>query len=535
MIARPLARALLPLGLLSALVASSACAQGLPPSDAASALAELAARSPQVAPPRPVSQPRPRHFILRRVVFPGASAYFKRAELDAAVAPFLGRRLRPGGAQAIADAVNALYRAEGIDLAIAQVAGIDPGRGTVTIDLFEARLGRVDYRSRRARPAYLRFRLGVEEGDLADTRVIAERLERLWLTDRLRTEADFSPGSMPGHTNLTMSFEDPPPLAASLRFDNYGEAATGAARASASLRINSLTGWGDPLALDLMTSEGARSATLTYSRTVTPGGGQLAASISGQHSDTLSAPVVTSETVSAGLIYAHPVTLAEDRSLWVTLGLDRYDETTEVAGAVTADQSGWSVTLGANGARSFDRALRQVVWSVGLTAGRFTDKVLGLGDLTYGALTASGRLQWALGDWGTAILMGAAQLPLTDDTPSRGKFAVTSPFAVPGYSSGLSEGAGGYWTRFQIEAAKPLRISGTALHPYAFVALGEAFDRVGGAWTGQGLASSIGIGQSGRIGRRGVFDVQLARSLTPVLGRGGDGAWSVRVAFSLTF
>lgn len=532
MIAGTLARALIPLGLLSALVAPNASAQGLPPSDAASALAELAARSPQAA-PRPVFQPL--RFTLRRVVFPGASAYFKQAALDAAVAPFIGRRLRSGGAQAIADAVNALYRAEGIDLAIAQVAGIDPGRGTVAIDLFEARLGRVDYRSERTRPAYLRFRLGVEEGELADTRVIAERLERLWLTDRLRAEADFSPGAMPGRTDLTMSFDDPPPLAASLRFDNYGEAATGAARASASLRINSLTGWGDPLALDMMTSEGARSATLTYSRTVTPGGGQLAASISGQHSDTLSAPVVTSETVSAGLIYAHPLTLAEDRSLWVTFGVDRYDETTEVAGAVTADQSGWSLTLGANGARSFDRALRQVVWSVGLTAGRFTDKVLGLGDLAYGALTATGRLQWALGDWGAAILMGAAQLPLTDDTPSRGKFAVTSPFAVPGYSSGLSEGAGGYWTRFQIEAAKPLRISGTAIHPYAFVAMGEAFDRAGGAWTGQGLASSIGIGQSGRIGRRGVFDVQLARSLTPVLGRGGDGSWSMRVAFSLTF
>ncbi|WP_165978776.1 ShlB/FhaC/HecB family hemolysin secretion/activation protein [Antarcticimicrobium luteum] len=472
---------------------------------------------------------------MRRVAFAGASAYFSRAELDAATAPLLGHRLGPGGAQAIADAVNALYRAEGIDLAIAQVAGIDPGQGTVTIDLFEARLGRVDYRSGRTRPAYLRFRLGVEAGDLADTRVIAERLERLWLTDRLRANADFSPGAMPGRTNLTVSFDDPPPVTASLRFDNYGEIATGEARASASVRINSLTGWGDPLALDLMTSEGARSATLSYSRTLTPGGGQLAASVSGQRSETLSAPVVASETLSAGLIYAHPLILAADRSFWVSLGLDRYDETTRTAGVTTADQSGWALTLGANGARSFDRALRQVVWSVGLTAGRFTDRVLGLGDLSYGAVTASGRLQWALGDWGHAILMGAAQLPLTDDTPSRGKFAVTSPFAVPGYASGLSEGAGGYWTRFQVEAAKPLPISGTAIHPYAFVALGEAFDRAGGTWSGQGFASSVGIGQSGRIGRRGSFDVQLARSLTPVLGRGGDGSWSVRAAFSLAF
>lgn len=528
---RRVASGLLSLSLLSALSASGAMAQGLPPSDAAAALSRLAARTPQSA-RRPAA---PARFTLRRVDFNGASAYFTRAELDAAIRPFLGRPMAAGGAQAVADAVNTLYRAAGIDLAIAQVGGVVPGQGIVTIELFEARLGALDLSSDHARAAYLRFRIGLQPGDLADTRLIAERLQRLWLTDRLRADANFSPGAMPGRTDLSIAFDDPPRVSSSLRLDNYGEAGTGAARLSASARINSLTGWGDPLAVDLMTSQGAGSATLSYSRTVTPGGGQIAASLSGQRSETLEAPVVQSETLSFGLIYSHPLVLRQDRSLWLSLGLDRYAETTETAGVTTADQSGWSLTLGANGARSFDRTLHQAVWSLGVTAGRYSDKVLGLGELTHVALTASGRLQWKLGDWGQAIVMGAAQLPLTDDTPSRGKFAVTSPFAVPGYASGLSEGEGGYWTRIQLESARPLPISGADIRPYGFVALGEAFDRTGGAWTGQGPASSVGIGQSGRIGQRGAFDLQLARSLTSVLGQGGDGSWSVRAAFSVTF
>lgn len=527
-----IAGAVLSLGLLSALGAPAALAQGLRPSEAASALARLAAGGSRAAPLRAKA---PAQFTLRRVSFTGASAYFTRAELDAAIRPFLGRRMAPGGAQDVADAINALYRAAGIDLAIAQVAGLASAQGHVTIELFEARLGRVRLQSDGARARYLAFRMGLKPGDLADTRVIAERLQRLWLTDRLRADADFSPGALPGRTDLTIAFDEPPRLSASLRFDNYGEVATGAARVSASARINSLTGWGDPLAVDLMTSEGAQSATLSYSRTVTPGGGQIAASLSGQRSETLAAPKVQSETLSVGLIYSFPMVLRQDRDLWWSLGLDSYSETTKTVGVTSADQSGWSLTFGMNGARRFDGRLYQAVWSLGLTTGVYTDAVLGVGDLNHTALSASGRLQWKLGDWAQAVVIGAAQLPLSDDMPSRGKFSITSPFAVPGYSSGLSEGEGGYWTRLQIESARSLPIKGTDIRPYAFVALGEAFDRTGGNWTGQGRAASLGVGQSGRIGKRGAFDLQLARSLTPVLGQGGDGSWTVRAAFSVAF
>ncbi|SLN37353.1 ShlB/FhaC/HecB family hemolysin secretion/activation protein [Roseisalinus antarcticus] len=524
--------------------APAAYAQGLTPSDAARALAELAAGTPSAAPartaaatPAPRAAPRaPPPFRLRTILFDGPSGYFTDARLQAAVAPYLGRRLTLSRLPVLAEAINSLYRAEDIALAQAVVTGADPARGRVTLGLFEARLGAVRYVTDRISEAYIGFRTGLRPGELADTRRIGDRLERLFLTDGLLADAAFSPGAAPGDTDLTVTFEEPPPSALVLSLDTYGDAASGTSRLVLSYRLNSLTGWNDPLAVDLLVTEGARSATLSYARTVTPDGGRLGLSLSRQRVENITGPDRVSRTRSATVSFEHPLALSVDGTLWASALLDVYSETVETTGITTADQAGSSVTLGLNGtSRPADGALRGAVWNLAGTFGTYEDGVLGGGERAFSTLSGSARLEWLWGEQVYATASAAAQVPLTDDTPSRSQFTVTSPFAVPGYDNGLSAGDGGYWARFQIEPARPLPIDGARLRPYAFAALGEAFDREAGELTGQGLASAFGFGLAGQMGERVQIDLQAVRPVTEVFGQGGDGAWSMQAALSVSF
>ncbi len=509
-------------------------AQGLPPSQAAAALARLAAESSAPPPPPPQAGPVARSFVLRRVLFSAPSGYFDSETLERAVAPLIGTRMAPAGAARVAEAINALYQQAGIELALARVVGVDPGAGSVTIDLFEARLGEIRASAARIRSEYLLMRLAVKSGALADTRRIARHVERLWLTDGLAAEVAFSPGAAPGLTDLTARFAAPPPVQATLRLDNHASASTGPARLTFSGRINSLTGWNDPLSLDATLSQGAQSATLSYARVLTPQGGRFTASLSHQSSNSVGPPAVTSRTDSAEIGYSLPVLLETGRSLTPSLSFERFHTRTTTAGVTTASQTGWTLNLALSGALGGERY--QLSGALGLLGGRYDDAVAGTTGTAYAAINASGQGKWALGERAILSLSGGAQYALSRTLPGPVGFSVTSPDTVPGYDPGLSQGDGGYWLRAELAAARPLSVAGVDLYPYALAAFGQAYDRsIGGGWSGQGLASAIGGGITGQIGGNASLDFQIARSLTSVLGQGGDGSITLRGAISWTF
>ncbi len=510
-----------------------AAGQGLPPSDAAAALSRLADRGGPPAARQP-ARAAPVSFVLSGVRYETTSGYLSDAELDAIAAPFLGQRMTPARLSALIAAHDAAYAARDVALARASLAGIDPAAGVVRIRLFEARLGQVTATAPGLRDDYLSMRLGLAPGALADTRRIADRLARLALTDGLVGEAVFSPGARTGETDLTVTYPAPEPYAGSLRLDNYGEAAKGEARLLLSFGLTSLTGRNDPLALDLVLSEGLRAATLSHARTVTPDGGRLALALGVERSETLRDPVQTTESRTATLSFATPTALEETRELWLSASLDAFDSRSETFGIASADQSGLVLTLGANGRQVLQQGpFDGIAWAASLTAGRYDDAVTGDSDLRFGLIGADVRADTVLGGWGFLSLSAAAQLALTDDQPSRSAFTVTSPFAVPGYPEGQSQGDGGYWVRAQVEGQAPLPVPGADLRPYAFAAFGEAFDREDGDWTGQGRAAAAGLGLSGPVAGTVFVDLQLTRSLTTVLGAGED--WEIRASLSHDF
>jgi hemolysin activation/secretion protein len=518
-------------------------AQGLAPSDAARDLAAIAAQAtapdPTPAPApitsRPAAAPT---MTLRAIRLAAPSAYLGQDQIDAALAPFIGRTIALADLSQITAAIDALYRAQDIGLAQASIAAIDTPTGTMTLRLIEARLGDVRYDAGRIAPQYLRFRLGFAEGQLADTRHIKGRLIGLSLTDGMQANAAFSPGALPGTTDLTIALADQPAFSGSVGLDNYGAPADGTERLRFALRANNVSGWNDPLSLDLTHSAGKHSATLAYARVVTPAGGRVGLSLTTLSATAEIGPARRTDGRSLLLSYSQPLRMTETSQILFTGAAEVFDETARLGAVPLADQTGRSLSIGVTGQHSHASGTPgRIAWAVSLTAGRFDDAITG--SEAQGDRRLNGALNYQRQITGVGYLSfsGAVQIPLSNRTPSRAAMTITSVGAVPGYTEGLSAGAAGYWMRLQLERGQ--RLGGLTdtidARPYAFVAVGEAFDRNASQWQGQGQAASVGIGVSALIDQRFAFDLQLASPQSALLSEGTNRKPTLRAAISFTF
>ncbi len=524
--------------LVAALVAglpAALVAQDLPPSDAAAALAALSAGSVPAQARVPAQGRKPAHFILREVEIATPSGYFPPERLQAVLAPFIGKRITRAGANALVEAVNALYGAEGISLATAWITRIDPARGVVTLDLFEARLGQIVTDSQRLSEAYLARRLGLRTGSLADTRRISARLERLSLTDGLLADAGFSPGAKPGTTDLTIRFAEPPAVQGFSMLENYG-ADSGDPRLTGRVQFNSPTGAGDTLALDMMVGPDVRWLNASYIRPVGAEGTRVGVSLSGEweYDDGILRRDGLERSLEMDV--SHPLVLSPERALWLIASAEVFDDYATLLTVPSKEQAGFAFSLELNGGHSpGESRLLAASWSVGVTAGRYDDSLAGLGSASFGLLAASGQASLAQGEWGRLSLAGAMQVTSGAATPLRYQFQVTSPKAVAGYPPGLATGDSGLWARAELQAARPVTLGRAALTPFAFAAAGQAFDQVAGNWQGQGVARSAGIGLSGRWGERVGFELQAGWPLSEVLGQGARRDASLRLNLTTTF
>lgn len=109
-----------------------------------------------------------------------------------------------------------------ITLVEAQITEIDPPSGVATIEVFKARIGAVNYVSHNASDHYPTFQLGLKSGELADNRLINQRLNRLAATDGVLVDAAFNPGAARGLTDLDITLAEPPLFSGAISFDSYG-------------------------------------------------------------------------------------------------------------------------------------------------------------------------------------------------------------------------------------------------------------------------------------------------------------------------
>ncbi|WP_407493630.1 ShlB/FhaC/HecB family hemolysin secretion/activation protein [Pseudooceanicola sp. MF1-13] len=534
-------------GALAVWTAGPGAAQALEPSDEAKALAEEAATAPGTAaqstatatatkqataatPRKPKTPVIPR---IRSVQFVNGTSYLNSEEVKAAVAPFVGQRATNATLANLQNAVNALYVRENIGLAQAVVENAQGG--TIRMRLIEARLGNVIYNAPGLSDDYLGYRLGFAPGQLADTRRLTSQLQRFGWTDGLQADATFAPGADVGTTDLTITYPPIKPVTGYVALDNYVSQTNGKARLSFGVTRNSLTGRNDPLSLAGTVTEGTRSLTLSYSTVVSPGGDRLGVVLNYERGRVTAAPARESRKLGATVTYSHPLALSDDRRLYLTGALDVYDESAKLAGVTTSDQRGAAINIGLTSQQAAGDGV--FGWALGVTAGQYSDRVTG--GTNIGSARVNGSLDWRgpISEGIVAVMAGAFQVPITSNLPAHDNFTVTAAQIVPGYDESISAGPGGYWLRAQIESAQSIGGLGqdVDMRPYAFAAMGEAFNLAGGTLVGQGTAAAIGVGMTGRINQTVGFDVQVAAPQTRVLGSGGKGTVTISAAVSAAF
>lgn len=232
-------------------------------------------RPPQPTDPR-LTAPRPApsapgasgpSFVLQRVEF-SESRLLSRADLDALVAPQLGKPTTFADVQALAQRINALYFDRGYITARAFVPSQKIVDGVLKVRLVEAQLARLDPPEGSAlSPAFVQELVGTPAGALIDVPRISDRLQRLHRGTETRLALNFVPaeGPEPGLSVIKVQVEEPPFWTARLSLSNEGNDSVGREQVSLNGALNNLLGRTDKLSLLAIASKGSTSANLQYS------------------------------------------------------------------------------------------------------------------------------------------------------------------------------------------------------------------------------------------------------------------------------
>ena len=233
----------------------AACALG------AAALCACAGAYAQSATPAVPSTDKSAGFVLKGIVFRG-STEMQDSALSTLAAAYIGRRVTLTDLEQLAAQVTQEYRSRGYFLAQALVPRQHIEDGQAEISVLEGRLGKVQVRvaadapitEERVRAVLAHLPVGVAlKGPLYERTL-------LLLSDLpgLKVQAGLEQGAETGTTDLVVEVSaSEKRWQASVDVDNYGTAASGRERVSATLRYASPFGIGDNFDARLMSSTNA--------------------------------------------------------------------------------------------------------------------------------------------------------------------------------------------------------------------------------------------------------------------------------------
>jgi hemolysin activation/secretion protein len=195
---------------------------------------------------------RPRGF---RVV---GSTVFSPEELDAALAPWMGRELASEDLAGASNAITRLYVDRGYLTSGATVPDQPLTDGLVEVRVVEGGLDRIDVVGEtRFRPGPLRSRIALGLARPLDVNVLRQNLEILQQDPRIaRVHARLVPGERRGEAVLVVRLEEAPPWNLDFESSNYEPVAFGSYRGQITAGHRNLFGLGDVLDAQFTGAEG---------------------------------------------------------------------------------------------------------------------------------------------------------------------------------------------------------------------------------------------------------------------------------------
>lgn len=239
----------------------AAASQTMP--DAGRALESLEQRRPALPAPAPIdlrvpdapaaSQGGGPPIAVQRFAIEGNTA-IASDELQALLAPLLGRSLSLSDIEAGIAAITRRYRERGYPFAYAYLPAQTVEAGLLRVAVIEGRLGEVKVENAsRQRDAVIAAPLGrLTSGALMRADALESSLLLLGDVAGIRAEATLQPGVQFGTSDLVVKVDDVPLVSGAWSADNFGNRYTGAWRGSGNLQLNGALGLGEQIQLQLL-------------------------------------------------------------------------------------------------------------------------------------------------------------------------------------------------------------------------------------------------------------------------------------------
>lgn len=412
-------------------------------------------------------------FSLNGVTF-DQSAYFEEAELQATVAPYVGRPITFQDLSDMIAALQAKYQAAGIVTAQPILPPQTLDNGILHIALVEATIDTVEVDGlERTSPEFLRRTIALVPGEQPDFEQIERDLRIYELTHDIAPQIGFRPGATQGTTTAIISGEEPQPFKLTFSLDNFGRKETGRERATVFGRWASVTGLRDTLTFSLQGAEDANSVSLGYSRPVGSAGGRLVFGASYSDASVLTAPVsgvtVLSKTHSGSIGYRQPFAVTPTSAWFFNTNVQAERSESRVDGVTFSDVELYDLFVGVSyqlreigRSLSFDVGLRMGdadAFGNSSTEGRYN--ILSLGGAFAQQVTSDLVLEGSL----------RGQLAPGENLPVARLFGAGGTNSVRGYPENVVSGDSGLQLRVQLVKSTPYRIPGAGnlgVKPFVF-------------------------------------------------------------------
>lgn len=259
---------------------------------------------------------------------------FSEAEINAAVAPFIGKEAAFEDLLAIRTAITDLYIRNGYSTSGAFIPPQDITTGVITIQVVEGKLEQIEIEGlRRLREGYVRSRIAAAAGSPINLKRLESALQLLQLDPLLsRVQAELTAGTTPGLSVLKLNLTEAPPITSAVLLDNQGTPSTGSFGGSAILNHNNVFGFGDRFSSAFGITEGSRSNNFSYEIPLNARDGTLSLRYANSQSRILEEPFsqfdinARSRTFSLG--FRQPITRTPTTEFALSLSADlRQSET----------------------------------------------------------------------------------------------------------------------------------------------------------------------------------------------------------------
>lgn len=338
---------------------------------------------PPAVPSPPEAKPQPGVTVVVKEFCFAGNTLLDDKQLAQAVAGFLNRPVSFEELQRAADLVAAVYREAGWIVRV-YLPEQDVSAGVVTLQIVEARFGGLRFETELSeRISHAEIEKYFTTRQKVGQALSAEDLDRaLLLADDLpgiNVVGTLVPGSAGGETELALKITDQLIFSGDVALDNAGSRATGSERLAANLNLNSPSGHGEQVSLNLLHSEGSDYTRLALNMPLGYDGLRLTVSASElrykviEGTGSKGPAAISGHSDSMGADVSYPLVRARMQNLYLSAGVEHKSFYTRDS-SVRSDYASDSVRAGISG-NSFDglggggtnSASVQLLW------GRLTD------------------------------------------------------------------------------------------------------------------------------------------------------------------